>query len=349
MKAEAKIPARASFPAALSKTEPHLSDLQRAMLNATPDCIKLVSVDGRLLAMNRAGCIALNVPEDSEFGMPWIPLLPEDVHQLGEEALHEAANGGNARFPGKSMSPDGIRYWDNLLTPLIDASGHVLSILCVSRDVTAQTKLEKDLEDGIGRERLLAREMQHRIKNLFSVVLGLIFIAEKEAKRHDKPETATKILREKLGALSRASDAAFATPDIEETIANDVELEPLVRSVLQPYGDRCLVIGSRASISRSITTTLALFLHELATNAVKYGALSTDDGNITTRWATGDGMLKLTWIETGGPQIMASPDRQGFGSEMIDRIVRSSGGRIIKSWRVKGLTAEIYLPNSASD
>jgi two-component sensor histidine kinase len=335
------------FPDALSRAEPHLSDLQKAMLNATPDCIKVLSVEGRLLTMNRAGCLALNVPEDSEFGMPWLPLLPEDGHELGLEALREATEGRTARFPGKSLSPGEVRYWDNLLTPLIDASGRVLSILCVSRDVTAKTQLEKKLEDAIGREKLLSGEMQHRIKNLFSVVLGLIFIAEKEAATGNVAKTATSILREKLGALSRASDAAFAGDEIEDKDAGQVDLKAVVGSVLAPYGDRCAVIGNHASICRNTMTTLALFLHELATNSVKYGALNTDDGNVTIRWIAGGDTLDLTWIESGGPHISVSPERRGFGSEMVDRIVRSAGGTINRTWRTEGLIADLHLPNSA--
>jgi two-component sensor histidine kinase len=349
MERAAGIYARVIFPDAFSKTDPHLSDMQKAMLDATPDCIKVVSVDGRLLTMNKTGCLALNVPEDSEFGMPWLPLLPEDVHQLGMEALQKAAEGHSARFPGKSESPTGLIYWDNLLTPLVDASGRVFSILCVSRDVTAKTKLERELEDSINRGKLLSAEMQHRIKNLFSVVAGLIFIAEQEAAKGNTSDTATQILRDKLGALSRASDAAFSEAAIGEGDIGQADLEALVRSVLRPYGDRCLIGGAQASISRKVMTTFALFLHELATNSVKYGALSTDGGDVTIRWRANGETLDLTWVETGGPQIAALPDRLGFGSKMVDRIVQSAGGRINRTWRAEGLVVDLHLPNLAQD
>lgn len=133
------------FPGVAAEAEPHFSEIQKRMLDATPDCIKVLSPDGRLLAMNKAGCLALNVPEDSEFGMPWLPLLPDSVHELGQKALQTAIGGHNARFPGMSISSDGLRYWDNLLNPFVDASGNVLSILCVSRDITATTELKQKL------------------------------------------------------------------------------------------------------------------------------------------------------------------------------------------------------------
>ncbi len=349
METAAGIYTRIIFPSALSETEPLLSDLQKAMLDATPDCIKVLSVDGRLLTMNRTGCLALNVPEDSRFGMPWLPLLPLDVQQLGAAALKKAAEGHSTRFPGRSESPGGLMYWDNLLTPFVDASGRVLSILCVSRDVTEKTKLERELEDSVNREKLLSREMQHRIRNVFSVLAGLTFIAEREAAKGNTPDTATRILREKLGALSRASDAAFSEADSEDGDAGEADLETLVRSVLQPYGDRCLMGGGRVSISRNAMTTFALLLHELATNSLKYGALSTDDGIVTIQWAAGGETLHLTWVEAGGPQISALPERQGFGSEMVDRVVRSAGGTITRTWRTEGLVAELHLQNLVQD
>lgn len=341
--------AQVIFPDAFSSSDLHLSDLQKTMLDATPDCIKVLSPDGRLLTMNKAGCLALNIPENSEFGMPWLPLLPEDIHPLGEKALREAAGGQSARFPGRSESPAGLMYWDNLLTPLVDASGRVISILCVSRDVTAKTKLESELEEAANREKLLSREMQHRIKNVFSVVAGLIHIAEREATRSGAPNTVTQILRDKLEALSRASDAAFLDVAIGDSDAGQTDLEAIVRSVLRPYGDRCLIGGQKTSISRKVITTFALFLHELGTNSVKYGALSTDSGGVTIRWKVDGDMLDLAWIETGGPEILTSPQRQGFGSAMVDRIVQSVGGHVNRTWRTEGLVVDLHLPNPAQE
>ena len=344
MEAAAGIYTRIMFPDAASKDDSHLSDMQKAMLDATPDCIKVVSVDGKLMMMNRAGCLALNVPEDSGFGMAWLPLLPEDVHAAGKEALRKAAAGQAARFPGKSISPKGTIYWDNLLTPLIDASGQVLSILCVSRDVTQKTLLERQLEETVDREKLLAREMRHRVNNLFSVVSGLIVLSTREANSAGGSEAAIEILRKKLGALSRASDAVFAQENGGGGDADPVDLWAVVTSVMQPYSNRCTVTGTTVSIRRNAITTFALFLHELATNSVKYGALGKDDGKVTIRWMASDSSLDLTWIETGGPAISSPPTRRGFGTEMVDRVVCSVGGTIDRAWRTEGLVADLHFP-----
>lgn len=79
---------------------------------------------------------------------------------------------------------------------------------------------------------------------------------------------------------------------------------------------------------------------------MKYGAFSKDDGNITIRWIASDNSLNLMWIETGGPQIPAPPERRGFGTEMVDRVVRSAGGTINRTWRIEGLVVDLHLPSS---
>ncbi len=321
----------------------NLSDLQHAMLNATLDCVKVISTDGKLLTMNRAGCRALGIAQDSAFGMSWLPLLTKEVQELGIEALGKASRGENARFPGQSGALDDIRHWDNLLTPVKDDAGRVFSIVCISRDVTEQIELKRRLEDAISREQILSAEMRHRIKNVFSVVSGLISISDREAAVEDEPVPATKILRAKLAALGRASDAAFAALDSNDLDRGVVDLGSLVRCVLEPYGVQCRYRGDTQTVGQNNMTTLALFLHELATNSVKYGALSVGEGEVVVDWKVREG-LRLSWIERGGPEISVAPVHEGFGTEMVDRIVHSTGGTVRKSWLRDGLVAELHLP-----
>ncbi len=127
--------------------------MQAEMLNVSVDCIKLIARDGTLVHMNKAGCRALGVPEDSSFGMPWLPLLPEEVRKKGEAALARAREGKFARFPGCSEVPgQSVQYWDNMLTPVAHEGGHPTAILCVSREVTAERHALESLKES--RERL---------------------------------------------------------------------------------------------------------------------------------------------------------------------------------------------------
>lgn len=109
------------------------------MLDVSVDCIKLIALDGTIVHMNKAGCQALGISEDTGFGMPWLELLPEDVRAAGNQALVTARAGEFVRFPGKSVLPGrNPQYWDNMLTPVVDPGGAATAILCVSREVTAE-------------------------------------------------------------------------------------------------------------------------------------------------------------------------------------------------------------------
>lgn len=119
---------------------------QAQMLDAGPDCIKLVSPGGRLLYANRAGCTALGIAADAAFGMRWLDLLPAEVRPLGEQALAAAGAGQTARFPGRSVLPGlPAQHWDNLLTPLHGPDGIGPAILCISREVTAAHEAQESL------------------------------------------------------------------------------------------------------------------------------------------------------------------------------------------------------------
>ncbi|MCV7320457.1 PAS domain-containing protein [Mycolicibacterium confluentis] len=106
---------------------------------AGTDCIMIIRVDGTLLHANRAGCVAMKLPEDEvEFGMPWLELLPEEIRGRGLRALHSAVGGDRATFVGMTTRRGGsLQYWENLLSPIIDSDGQVRQILCIARDITA--------------------------------------------------------------------------------------------------------------------------------------------------------------------------------------------------------------------
>lgn len=116
------------------------------MLDASVDCIKIISPDGYVSHMNKSGSLALLGQEKAtSFGMEWLGLLPPEVREQGKKAIKEAAKGKNARFAGKSILNNVTMYWDNILTPIVNAQGQTTSILCVSRDITKQRIAEEKL------------------------------------------------------------------------------------------------------------------------------------------------------------------------------------------------------------
>ena len=143
--------------------------MHQDMLDASVDCIKILNIDGTLAHMNKSGCQALGVSPDSGFGQRWLSLLPPDIRIKGQRALKQAQAGQNARFAGVSIIPgQSPQFWDNILTPVLNAQGEVTNILCVSRDVTAQRQAEQRLRDSSESDELTGlpnrRSFNHHLK-----------------------------------------------------------------------------------------------------------------------------------------------------------------------------------------
>jgi len=162
--------------------------VQDRMLDASVDCIKMINLDGSLRHMNRSGCVALGVPVDErDFGMQWLELLPPETRAKGRRALAQAVNGEAARFAGKSViEGQPAQYWDNILTPMINADQEVTGILCVSRDVTRQQEAEQRLRIACEVDELTGlpnrRSFNRRLRNTLQKhreresLLGLMII-----------------------------------------------------------------------------------------------------------------------------------------------------------------------------
>ena len=191
------------------------------------------------------------------------------------------------------------------------------------------------------RQRLLAGELRHRAKNLFSVVYALIGISEREARANDDVAAGFETLRERVMALSRASDVG--TEDDGDGSQGRFDVLALSRTVLAPYEGRIDVSGDGGAVDERWSSPIGLALNELATNASKHGALATEGGRITLEWTHADGAVVGRWHETGGPSV-AAPERQGFGTRMVEMVLGQIDGRIERDWRPDGLVATLTLP-----
>jgi two-component sensor histidine kinase len=204
-------------------------------------------------------------------------------------------------------------------------------------DVTGRKQAEEGHE-------LLAGEMSHRVKNLLAVAAGLTQITSRST------ETTTEMAREltqRLTALGRAHDLVRPLPGGQGKAAL---LGDLLTVLLAPYDDlgafsgRIRVAVERMGVGVAAATSLALVIHELATNSLKYGALSSATGtlDIATRGAGDD--LELIWMERGGPAVDAPPEPDGFGSKLVHRSVsKQLGGAIAYEWAEDGLIATVRL------
>lgn len=205
-------------------------------------------------------------------------------------------------------------------------------------DVTGRKQAEE------GRE-LLAGEMSHRVKNLLAIASGLTAITSRSAKT---VEDMAHELTLRLTALGRAHD--LVRPIAGQTEAPSALLGDLLTVLLAPYDDlgafsgRIRVSVPRMSVGESATTIFALIVHELATNSLKYGALSVDTGMLDVSCSAHNEAVTIVWTETGAPDVKTPIERVGYGSKLIERSVAGHlRGSINYDWLEGGLVVTLKV------
>jgi two-component sensor histidine kinase len=206
-------------------------------------------------------------------------------------------------------------------------------------DVTSRKQAEEGSE-------LLAGEMSHRVKNLLAIAAGLTQITARSAKSVEEMASA---LTKRLTALGRAHDLVRPLPGEQGKAAL---LGDLLSILLAPYDETAAFSGrirvsvARMGIGERTATALAMVVHELATNSVKYGSLSCETGFLDVTSKIEGNNISVIWAETGGPAIAGSPVLKGFGSQLIARSVSGQlGGKLTYDWQTNGLvvTARMRL------
>ena len=165
-------------------------------------------------------------------------------------------------------------------------------------------------------------------------------------------ETLRENIVNRIAALARAH-ALTVEASSEQ---GGISMEDMVRAVIEPYGDemdRIVVSGPPVRLSSRGGTAIGLTLHELTTNAAKYGALSAPGGTVHIAWVVegaeegareASPTLRLLWSEAGGPQVRGAPSRTGFGTRVVDTLIASQGGRVEREWRRFGLSLTVDMP-----
>ncbi|MEO6341483.1 MAG: sensor histidine kinase, partial [Caulobacteraceae bacterium] len=191
------------------------------------------------------------------------------------------------------------------------------------------------------------RELDHRMKNLFAVTAGVVALSARSALT---PQDMAKTVRGRLDALARAHLLIRPGTPGADSVVQATTLAKLVRAIIAPYADpdragdsrRAVIEGPDVLIRGDAATSFALVLHELATNAAKYGALSTDEGHIRISWTVAQGELELIWEEHGGPPIESAPKHEGFGTLLARRSVGGNlSGTIAFNWKREGLLVHL--------
>lgn len=195
----------------------------------------------------------------------------------------------------------------------------------------------KELENSIKHQELLAREVDHRAKNVLAVVQSLVRL------------TKAKSIEEFGKAVNgRVRAMACAHTLLSETRWQGAELRRLLEEELAPYqgADRILMRGPSVTLRPAIAQVVALAVHELGTNAAKYGSLSRDGGRVMLTWRLADTSVELVWDEVSGPPV-APPAATGFGTKIIEACVADqSKGEVMFDWRASGLKCTLRIPDA---
>ena len=222
------------------------------------------------------------------------------------------------------------------------AGGLVIAVAAALADSVRELRnSQAELTDAQAQLRTLVGELAHRNRNSLFVIMGIV---SQSARGAQSAAEAERSIIERLEALRRAQDL------IVESNKRSVSLALLLEGALNPFGHERFSIapGPEVEIEPDLAMGLGLLFHELATNALKYGALSAADGRVAIAWNTDDAFARLSWRERGGPPP-AAPTRQGFGSKLFEVALGPQGGRVKREFEPDGLVCELYIPRSAAE
>jgi PAS domain S-box-containing protein len=264
------------------------------------------------------------------------PVLPDDAEGLWAaiEASLDPVDPGRAATEFRLQRRNGeVRWVETLGLAQFEGVGRerrAVSMVGTAQDITERKEREE-------KEHLLMREINHRAKNMLSVVDA---IAHQTATRN--PEDFVERFSERIQALSANQDLLVRNE------WNGVEVEDLVRAQLAHFagliGSRIAVHGPRLRLNAASAQAIGLALHELATNAGKYGSLSTDAGRVDVSWGSDGDTLTMSWTEHDGP-LVSAPKRRGFGTIVMETMAeRSVDGKVDLDYAPSGLTWRLTCP-----
>ncbi|WP_085811408.1 sensor histidine kinase [Sphingomonas sp. TZW2008] len=216
------------------------------------------------------------------------------------------------------------------------ADGEAFGLHVVGRDVTERKRAGE-------RQQLLISELNHRVKNTLAIIQAL---AQQSFKGVLPPDTERASFEARLATLAAAHN--LLTRQSWESVSLEDVVQTAVGAVCGAEAQRHRTEGPEVTLTPQVAVSIAMVFHELCTNAVKYGALSTGRGTVTTRWeigrTQGEPRLKLHWIEEGGPPVVP-PERKGFGTRMIQRALAADlDAQVELDFRRDGLICRLDAP-----
>ena len=296
------------------------------------------NIDTDEIALDEHACRLWGVSESSQITFRDLSerIHPVDVERVGRafKAVREQAGPYEIDF---CILNKGVHRWISARGQGGDAGTIERVMFAAFTDITARKQAEEARETLVG-------EMNHRVKNLFAITSALTTIAARSA------ATAAEMaddLTLRLDALSQAHDLVL--PVSENGMSKAANLDELLTVLLAPYDERsasdCRIrlAVPELQVGGTAITTLALVVHELATNSIKYGALGRSSGILDLKGSSHDSTIVLVWTEQGGP-VVRTPIERGFGSSLVARSMSGQlGGSIVYDWPAEGMIATLTM------
>ena len=315
-----------------------------AIVESSEDAILTKNLDGVITSWNHGAERLFGYAAEEAIGKPVTLLIPADRHDEEPTILARIRRGERIdHYETIRQRKDGSTVDISLtVSPVRNPEGEIVGASKIARDITERRRAEEQ-------QRLLLREMDHRVKNLFALASGVVALSARSA---TTPEELASAVRDRLVALARAHALTLpVTSEGGKRIEQSTTLHALIRTILSPHEGRTDSDSARVAISGcdirlagGLVTTFALLLHEFATNAAKYGALSTPAGRIDIACSESDGQFALTWQERGGPRIDSHADSEGFGTMLARSTVKDQlRGEISRDWKPEGLTIRLSV------
>jgi PAS domain S-box-containing protein len=314
------------------KRDEEIAQRLASIVESSDDAIISKTLDGTITSWNNGAARLFGYAAEEIIGKSVRTLIPPD-RQDEEDAIIERISRGERieRYETVRLCKGGRLIEISLtVSPIRNAQGKIVGASKIAHDISERKRSEAHVA-------ILAREAEHRAKNILATVQATVRLSQS-----DTPEGLKQAIEGRIQALAKVHTLFV------ESGWRGAELHSLVTQELSPYcqdGEtRVRSDGPNVLLEPQMAQTIAVTLHELATNAAKYGALSAAKGHVQVRWSlAADGRIILRWTEIGGP-LVKPPRRQGFGTRVMEGMIRQFKGEMRFDWRAEGLACEIVLP-----
>jgi PAS domain S-box-containing protein len=313
----------------------------RTLADTMPQIVWSARPDGYHDYYNARWYEFTDVPFGSTDGERWNDMFhPDDQDRAWTVWRMSLATGEPYHIECRLRHHSGEHRWVlGRALPVRDADGRITRWFGTLTDIH-ESKLATEERE------VVAQELSHRIKNIFSVISGIISLS---ARSYPETKPLAEDLRNRIMALGLAHDFVRPHSKASHPQKKQTSLHALVEVLMMPHmrdgTERLVFAGPDAEIDEGAATPLALLFHELATNAAKYGALVEQEGKITLSSTLDGGNYLVTWKESGGPEVSGSHELNGFGSRLISLSVEGQlRGTLTRHWEADGLRIDLKLP-----